>query len=459
MKFIATLTFLFILNTSLFAQKEIGFDFDYAVFNYDGDEFYLELYYSFAQNSLLRSTKNDTSFISANLIFELSDSEKKKIVSENYNFHMVVDTNMVLYNVEDLIGVVGFKVPYGRYDMGISVKDNNSKLSPKTILNHINIPSISRSKIIFSDIQLCRKIVQEGADSNSIYFKNSLEAVPNPKSLYDESLPVLYYYTEIYNNIEKNELKNYKIEQVVSNNNKIISFQSKDILINNKSIARAGFINISKFFTGKYNLELSLLDSNNNVIASESKLFYIHHPKLASTSVFDETTLSYIGSEFGVLNEEECDLDFEVSKYLATQSEKNGYESLKDLEAKRKFLFDFWKVRDLSPETPKNEFKDVYKSRVLYANSHYGHSRKKGYRTDRGRVLLVYGKPDQIDTKSNESNLKPHEIWSYNYIEGGISFIFGDTMGFSQLELLHSTKRGEIYNTDWERRLTIKGGY
>ena len=51
------------------------------------------------------------------------------------------------------------------------------------------------------------------------------------------------------------------------------------------------------------------------------------------------------------------------------------------------------------------------------------------------------------------------EIWSYYNIEGGIRFIFGDTMGFSQLELLHSTKRGELYNTDWERRLTIKGGY
>jgi hypothetical protein len=49
--------------------------------------------------------------------------------------------------------------------------------------------------------------------------------------------------------------------------------------------------------------------------------------------------------------------------------------------------------------------------------------------------------------------MKPYEIWFYNEIEGGVQFIFGDISGFGNYELLHSTKRGEVNDPDWERRL------
>jgi len=54
----------------------------------------------------------------------------------------------------------------------------------------------------------------------------------------------------------------------------------------------------------------------------------------------------------------------------------------------------------------------------------------------------------------NETNMKPYEIWYYNRIEGGVLFIFGDLTGYNDYELLSSTKRGEIRDDNWQRRIT-----
>ena len=97
--------------------------------------------------------------------------------------------------------------------------------------------------------------------------------------------------------------------------------------------------------------------------------------------------------------------------------------------------------------------------RVAYVNSNYGHRLREGYKTDRGRVALVYGIPDRVEALTSDSDMKPYEVWNYDTIEGGVVFIFGDTMGISELELLHSTKRGEVFNQNWQSRLAIKGGY
>ncbi|MDZ7765279.1 MAG: GWxTD domain-containing protein [Melioribacteraceae bacterium] len=78
-----------------------------------------------------------------------------------------------------------------------------------------------------------------------------------------------------------------------------------------------------------------------------------------------------------------------------------------------------------------------------------------GYKSDMGRIYLSYGDPDRIERFPNESNLKPYEIWHYDNIEGGVLFIFGDLSGFSEYELLHSTKRGEMYDENWRRRISV----
>jgi hypothetical protein len=81
---------------------------------------------------------------------------------------------------------------------------------------------------------------------------------------------------------------------------------------------------------------------------------------------------------------------------------------------------------------------------------------KKGYRTDRGRVYIVYGAPDDVERHPNESESRSYEIWTYNNVQGGVIFVFLQRDVSGDYELVHSTHRSELHDENWQRLLTIQ---
>ena len=125
-----------------------------------------------------------------------------------------------------------------------------------------------------------------------------------------------------------------------------------------------------------------------------------------------------------------------------------------NVDGKREFLANFWKRRDSTPETEVNEVKRDYFQRVDYANQVFSGSWNEGWRTDRGRVILLYGMPDEVDRNYMEIDKKPYEVWHYYNLEGGVIFIFADLSGFGNYELLHSTYSRELSNPNWENMIS-----
>jgi hypothetical protein len=78
---------------------------------------------------------------------------------------------------------------------------------------------------------------------------------------------------------------------------------------------------------------------------------------------------------------------------------------------------------------------------------------KEGWRTDRGRVYLLYGEPDHVLRVPSECNSKPYQTWYYYGIEKGVEFVFVDRLGNGDYQLVHSTKRGELQDETWQRYL------
>jgi len=76
---------------------------------------------------------------------------------------------------------------------------------------------------------------------------------------------------------------------------------------------------------------------------------------------------------------------------------------------------------------------------------------REGYRTDRGRVYIMYGPPDDNERHPNESDMRPYEIWSYHNIQGGVIFVFVQRSSTSEYELVHSTHRNELHDENWDR--------
>lgn len=127
----------------------------------------------------------------------------------------------------------------------------------------------------------------------------------------------------------------------------------------------------------------------------------------------------------------------EVSPII-TDSEYDVFKRLKAPLEKEKFIEEFWKRRDPTPETVENEFREEYQKRLAYVNEHFT-CILPGYLTDRGKVYLLLGKPHLIFSypmglteNSPFRHLKippsvPVEIWQYRYISDygvGVNFLF-----------------------------------
>lgn len=94
----------------------------------------------------------------------------------------------------------------------------------------------------------------------------------------------------------------------------------------------------------------------------------------------------------------------------------------------------------------------MYLKRIELANEKFGGMRS-GWKTDRGRVYLLYGEPDDIERMPSTNVTQAYQIWHYEKIQGGVEFIFADLRGFNRYDLLHSTARGERRNNNWRNML------
>jgi GWxTD domain-containing protein len=124
--------------------------------------------------------------------------------------------------------------------------------------------------------------------------------------------------------------------------------------------------------------------------------------------------------------------------------EKVQYASLTGTPAKSKFLTDFWRHRQPGR-------RDEYLSRVASANANFKIMTREGYRTDRGRVMIMYGPPDDVERHPSETESRPYEIWSFNNIQGGVIFVFVLRNAAGDYELVHSTHRNELHDENWDR--------
>ena len=81
--------------------------------------------------------------------------------------------------------------------------------------------------------------------------------------------------------------------------------------------------------------------------------------------------------------------------YVITDEERKAFKKLATDDERERFIEEFWRRRDPDPDTDENEFKEEYYERIAYANEHFA-SGIPGWKTDRGRIWIMYGKPDEL---------------------------------------------------------------
>ncbi|HXA85100.1 MAG TPA: GWxTD domain-containing protein [Candidatus Dormibacteraeota bacterium] len=142
-------------------------------------------------------------------------------------------------------------------------------------------------------------------------------------------------------------------------------------------------------------------------------------------------------------------LDEDV-RWIITDEELSAFKKLANNAERDVFIEGFWQRRDPTPDTAENEYKEEHYRRIAYANEHYA-AGMPGWRTDRGRMYIMYGPPTSIDSHpmggpyqrpaeegGGSTSTFPFEVWRYRYLEGigqEIEIEFVDDCGCGAYEM------------------------
>lgn len=122
-------------------------------------------------------------------------------------------------------------------------------------------------------------------------------------------------------------------------------------------------------------------------------------------------------------------LDEDV-RWIITDEELHAFKKLTTNAERDQFMEQFWLRRDPTPDTAENEYKEEHYRRIAYADEHFA-AGMPGWKTDRGRMYIMFGPPDSIDSHpmggpyqrpadegGGQTETFPFEIWRYRYLEG-----------------------------------------
>ena len=340
----------------------------------------------------------------------------------------------------NLVGVCQVQVRAGEYLVKLLARDRQRPGNRDSIVVRMPVAPPATDRVAMSDIEFAASI--RSGTKESPFYKNTLDVIPNVGGLYNES-QMCYFYIEAYNLLLGEDRSDLTMKTAV------YDAVGKEIMARERQKKRSGESAVlvdqlaaNRFKSGTYSLVVALLDTTKHALAQSARKFYVYNPTLGVDSTLLSLGSSLPMAVYSSMEDQELDRDFKWSRYEILDAEQSQYKQLNGADVKRKFLSDIWRRRPPGA-------REVYMARVAHANENFGMLGREGYRTDRGRVYIVYGPPDDIERHPNESDTKPYEIWTYNNIQGGVEFDFLQRIQGADYELVNSTHRNELHDANW----------
>ena len=135
---------------------------------------------------------------------------------------------------------------------------------------------------------------------------------------------------------------------------------------------------------------------------------------------------------------------------VITEAERLAFLRLSTNEEREQFIEIFWQKRNPEPDSPNNTAREEHYRRLAYADEHFA-SGVAGRKTDRGRIYIIWGPPDEIESHptggtydrpseqgGGSTATSPWEMWRYRHLEGigeNIEIEFVDTSGSGEYHI------------------------
>jgi GWxTD domain-containing protein len=436
------------------------FSLDYTRFRFSEEKTCFEFYASFYRN-YLNYVPEGNRFRGEFLVTASVLAKDSLVATKSWKNVNMADSLSEIIPGQRLFCQNDFVLDNGRYTLAVKLSDvNNPSLAAELSLE-IDAPGFSKTELQISDIQLAGYIQRDTTQGYLV--KNGYRITPNPTGIYGLGMPMLYLYSEIYNLAPATSDSGgyyHAGYRILNADGRMVKEMEPRIRKKpgNSAVEISG-INVVTLVSGAYQLLLEVVDRESGVIARSGRRFFVYREAdfaeggaafQKKEEVKGEGSAGIDADRYNMMTEKEVDDEFENTRFISTKEERDTYKKL-NLQGKQSFIKEFWAKRDQTLGTAENEFKRDYLGRVEFANQTFKGGFRNGWRSDRGRIVLIYGRPDEIERFPFSNQNRTYEIWHYYSQQGGLQFYFVDKRDTGDLELVHSTARGELYDPEWER--------
>ena len=282
----------------------------------------------------------------------------------------------------------------------------------------------------FSDIEMARTIMPAAAGSTSQLLKGSLIVYPAASTRF--RLPgesMFYTYQELYGLGGMNLLRHSRL--LNADGVTVFSRSAESIQIPEgvETVALLDSIDLTVVREpGLYSLSVVYTTEGDTVQVLDKPMF-IEVAETVVEGVSQNLTIS--------------DRKLELLPVMLSNEEAELYERL-DGESRELYYDNYWNARPGEHEG--------FLQRCQTVTSRFGSFNREGWQSDRGRVYLIYGEPDDVESSPFSTTQAPYTIWYYfgNQQE---MFVFADLMGNGDYLQIYSTIDGEVSYSNWQGML------
>mgnify|MGYP000392078091 FL=1 len=307
---------------------------------------------------------------------------------------------------------------------------------------NVIIRTIDDSYLTTSDLLVCTFLKREQLMEENSINRNGYTMTPNPSGVFGLGRPMLYAYSEIYG--LQDDGGTYTANYILFERSGKEVFRRGPFVRKKpgeSSVETLG-INVMGLLAGRYRLRLEVIDDQSDQRTFIDREFFVVKEQL--TDFKNNFTMILDAME----NDELRDF-IDIVGYFMSESEFQTLMRANRIDRIVQ-LVDYFEKRDLDRKTKENEFYNQLNMRLALADQQFSNRNFSGRKTDRGRVLIRYGRPNDIEPYPANEDRFSYEIWHYDDSDDGFIFIFINKNGAGMFEQIHSTHPDEFRNYRWQ---------
>jgi GWxTD domain-containing protein len=330
-----------------------------------------------------------------------------------------------------------FALRPGRYTVDVSVTDSATGRTSRQRGNADGFPGPPRASDLLLATGLREAAPTDTARPGEIR-KGTLLLLASGRPMLTPLHARLGYYLELYP--AHPETAGVMVRVKTPRGDQLVATEARRIVLDSGGGATSGVVDLTGLPPGDYRLEVAVAARDTTVRDADFGMAGLDADRARDA--------------LAALTEAQLDTLYLPLVYLMAAEEQGVYPGL-TIDGKRAFLRQFWAKRDPTPGTARNEAQEDVYARIAEANRRFregGATAIPGWRTDRGRIFIKYGRPDEVLERPQAGGTNPYIVWKYTQLQVQ-KYVFLDLTLFGNYVLIWTNDRREPVRPNWRELL------